>query len=382
MSSAPDSAYKPTIGSIFREYGPGYLAKYSSKMSVDQIKALKAISRCRTASLGVTVYRCKSCEKLHYIHRPCGNRHCPQCQYNKAKRWKEKQLQQLLPAPYFMLTFTVPKEIRRFIRSNPKECYRALMKASADTLTKLAKDPKYIGSSRLGMTSVLHTWGRDLNYHPHVHILVPGGAIGNDQISWLPSRVDYLVNVVAASVIFRAKFRSLMAEAGLLSSSPASAWRKTWNVNCKSVGDGRKAVQYLAPYIFKVAIGDRRIVKVSEGPDGQGEVIFMVRRSGTKKYKPMRVSAEEFIRRYLQHVLPKGFQKVRHTGFAHPRARTDWEWLQMLVTTTLDMVYVLHVMGRAPVPPEPMSCDQCGGELSCIGVITGDQLLRMALNTS
>jgi len=244
------------------------------------------------------------------------------------------QLAQLLPCSYFILTFTVPAEFRRFVRSQPRECYKALFKATKQTLFKLAKDPKYIGSSNLGLTGVLHTWGRDLNYHPHLHFIVPGGAIGEDGTSWLASRVDFLIPVRAASIIFRAKYKAIMKRCGLLAEIPEEVWSKDWIVNSKAVGDGRLALKYLAPYVFRVAISNSRIVRVEPGPDDAGLVTFTFRKSGTNAYKPMTVSAEEFIRRFLQHVLPSGFQKVRHFGFAHPRAKTNWDWLSMLITVT------------------------------------------------
>lgn len=258
------------------------------------------------------------------------------------------------------------------------------MKASSQTVMKLAKDPKYIGSKQVGMTGVLHTWGRDLNYHPHVHFLVPGGAIGKDKVSWLPSRADFLIPVMAASKIFRAKFRSLMIRCGLFAKIPQSVWSQDWNVNSKAVGDGRQALQYLAPYVFRVAIGNWRIRNVEPGPDGLGQVTFMVRPSKTFKYKPMTVTAEEFMRRFLQHVLPSGFQKVRHFGFAHPRANIDWEWLAMVVTITLNMVYVLTVKAKIDVPSavKAMPCPKCGGKLKYVGMIEGELFETMRQNTS
>jgi len=168
----------PTIGEIFRTYGPAYLKKYAESMHSDQIKAMVAIMRCRTPDSGSVMYRCQQCEKLHHVLKSCGNRHCPVCQGGKAKAWLQKQLGQLLPCAYFMLTFTVPAEFRMFMRSHPRECYKALFEAAKETLFALASDPKYIGSSNIGATGVLHTWGRDLNYHPHLHFIVPGGAIG------------------------------------------------------------------------------------------------------------------------------------------------------------------------------------------------------------
>ncbi|MDZ4851115.1 MAG: transposase zinc-binding domain-containing protein [Pirellulaceae bacterium] len=162
------------MGNIFRAYGPAYLKKYADQMPEDQIKAMSSIMRCRTPEAGSAVYQCQDCGKYHHVPGSCGNRHCPICRGVKAKIWLRKQLDQLLPRVYFMLTFTVPAEFRSFMRSHPRECYRAIFQAAKATLFKLAKDPKYIGSSKLGIPGVLHTRGRDLNYHPHVHFIVPG----------------------------------------------------------------------------------------------------------------------------------------------------------------------------------------------------------------
>jgi Putative transposase len=202
-----------------------------------------------------------------------------------------------------------------------------------------------------------------LSYHPHTHWIVPGGAISQDGDEWLPSRTDFFVPVHAASEIYRAKFAEEMKRCGLLAKIPAKAWKQRWNVNCKAVGDGRSALGYLAPYVFRVAIGNRRIVKVEPGPDGKGLVTFAYRKTGSNRLRAMTVSAEEFIRRFLQHVLPRGFQKVRHYGFSHPRSKTNWEQLSMLVTVTLNLVYVLTVQAKPERPRSKLSCPDCGGEL-------------------
>jgi hypothetical protein len=233
-------------------------------------------------------------------------------------------------------------------------------------MVKLAKDPKYIGSGKLGMTGVLHTWGRDVGYHPHVHFIVPGGAIGKDNASWLKSRNDFFIPVRAASLIYRAKYKAAMKRAGLLDKIDIEVWRKAWNVNSQAVGDGSLALKYLAPYVFRVAIGNHRIVSVTDGEDCQGEVTFLVKRTGTNRYQSMTVSAQEFIRRYLQHVLPRGFQKVRHFGFAHPRAKTNWEWLTMMVTVTISLVYVLTVQAKPLRERRKFQCSECGGAMTYI----------------
>jgi hypothetical protein len=364
------SATRPTIGDIFRLYRPAYLRKYGEKISRDQRKVMAALAACRTGELGSVVYRSHPCGRHHVVPRSCGNRHCPACQGAKAKDWLDRQLDNLLPCPYFLITFTVPKELRRFVRSHPRECYRALFDTAAATLIELASNPKYVGSRTLGFSGVLHTWGRTLTFHPHVHFIVPGGAIGDDGQSWLSSRVDFFVPLRAASVIFRAKFKQIMEELGWLDRIDPVVWEKKWVVHSKPVGDGRRALRYLAPYVFRVAISNRRLVKWETDDQGVCRVTFTYRKSGSRRYRQMTVEVEEFIRRFLQHVLPKGFQKVRHYGFAHPRQKIDLEWLQMLVTTTLNLVYVLTVRMRPlPVKHVPV-CPECGEALECLGFLS------------
>jgi hypothetical protein len=382
LAETEQDAPRPTLGQIFRQYGPAYRDKYAGHMSYDQLQVMSLLERCRTGELGGALYRCEDCARYHATPRSCGNRHCPRCQGHKAKQWLEKQLEKLLPCPYFLITFTVPKELRRFVRAHRRECYRALFETAAATLIKLAKDPKYLGSSRLGFTGVLHTWGRSLTFHPHVHFIVPGGAISEDGQQWLPSADNFFVPVQAASIIFRAKFKQLMEDAGLLDQIPAAVWTKNWVVHSKAVGDGRKALRYLAPYVYRVAISNRRIVKCEPGPDGLGRVSFSYRASGSQDYRVMTLTAEQFIRRFLQHVLPRGFQKVRHFGFAHPRHRIDREWLKMLVTVTLSWVYVLWVTAK-PLPiPHHLPCPHCGGPLSYVGLIPQHDWPLAAFDTS
>lgn len=355
---------RPTIGDILRLYGPAYRAKYAARMSPEQLRVMDKLQRCRTGELGHALYHCDACGTDHAMPQSCGNRHCPQCQGQKAKQWLQKQLDKLLPCAYFLITFTVPQELRRFVRGHPRECYQAMFEAAAAALRELASNPKYVGSSRIGFTGVLHTWGRDLNYHPHVHFIVPGGALSNDGQEWLPSRVDFFVPVKAASAIYRAKFLACLATAGLGDKARKTLGNKKWVVHCQAVGDGRQALRYLAPYVYRVAISNRRMLKCEPGPDGLGRVTFTYRKSGSRRYRVTTVTAQEFIRRFLQHVLPRGFQKVRHWGFAHPRQRTDFEWLQMLVTVTLNLVYLLVVAAKPlPLPHRP-SCPHCGAELT------------------
>ena len=208
------------------------------------------------------------------------------------------------------------------------------------------------------------------------------GAIGRSGDQRLSSRCDFLMPVLALSKIYRAKFKELMKSCDLLEKIEALVWTKAWNVNCQAVGDGRDSLRCLAPYVFRVAIGNHRISQVQVLKDGSGLVTFMVKPSGQRRYRPLTVTAEEFIRRFLQHVLPTGFQKVRHFGFMHKRSKVSVTWLAMLVTVTLNMVYVLTV-GRSAGPAKHVPrCDQCGGQLVYVCYIGPVSDRSMVANSS
>jgi hypothetical protein len=360
---------RPTLGQILRQYGAAYRRQFAGRLTSEQLRVMDLLERCRTGELGAVLYRCQDCGTHHVRAQSCGNRHCPRCQGHKAKQWFEQQLARLLPCAYFLITFTVPQALRQFIRGHPRESYRALFAAAAATLRELAKNPRHIGSRRLGFTGVLHTWGRTLSYHPHLHFLVPGGALSEDGQQWRPSRVDFFVPVRAASVLFRDQLLARLTDVGLPDQVRQQVASQKWVVHCQAVGDGRSALRYLAPYVYRVAISNRRLLKCEPGPDGLGRVTFSYRHKGSRRWRAMTVTASEFLRRFLQHVLPRGFQKVRHYGFAHARHRTDWEWLKMLVTVTLNEVYVLWVAAAPPATPPRPTCPDCGGELSCVGFI-------------
>lgn len=382
VGTASDDDQPWTVNDILRQFGPAYLNKYQDRMSLDQIKTLTALSFCRTPEAGSVVFRCTQCARLHHSPKSCGNRHCPTCQGAKAKDWLAQQQARLLPCPYFMITFTVPAEFRSFMRSHPRECYKAIFEAAKQAMMVLAKDRKYIGSDQIGMTGVLHTWGRDLNYHPHVHFIVPGGAISKSGTEWLSSRVNYFVPVLALSTLYRGKYKALMRRSGLLDQINNDVWHKGWNVNCQAVGDGRDSLRYLAPYVFRVAIGNHRIKRVQCHEDGTGTVTFTFKPSGERQYRKMSVTAEEFIRRFLQHVLPTGLVKVRHFGFMHKRSKFNRTWLAMLVTVTLNMVYVLVVTPPVVVPKHRMSCRECGGELLYLGYVRDHASAMLTIDSS
>jgi len=297
------------LAEIFHRYGPQYRAKYGAKMLPSHRQAMRAIERCRTAALGGHVYYCQECDETEYQYHSCRNRHCPKCQNGNAQQWLQKQQDLLLPVAYFLLTVTLPSGLRRVARSHQKRVYDLLFCTSAAAVQHLARDPRFVGG-QMGMVGVLHTWGRNLSYHPHVHYLVPGGGLAADGQTWLPARKNFLLPVRALSRIFRAKFRDALRKTPLFALVPESVWEQEWVVHCQPVGNGLTAVKYLAPYIFRVAISNNRILKLEDG-----KVTFRYRTSDTGKLKTCTLATEEFIRRFLQHVLPKGFVKVRYYGF-------------------------------------------------------------------
>lgn len=295
------------LADIFRLHGPAYRAKFSARMLPSHRRAMQDIETCRTEALGGQLYFCARCDEQRYSYHSCKNRHCPKCQNEQANDWLEKQQSLRLPIQHFLVTFTLPDELRSLARSHQKTIYNLLFRASSAALLQLAQDPRFVGA-RLGTVGVLHTWTRQLLYHPHVHFIVTGGGLTADG-SWKFSRPDFLVPVKALSRIFRAKFRDQLKKTELFDRVDAQAWKKKWVVHSEPVGTGEAAFKYLAPYVFRVAISNNRILKLENG-----HVTFAYKESATDQLKSCRVTGEEFIRRFLQHVLPSRFIKVRYYG--------------------------------------------------------------------
>jgi hypothetical protein len=355
----------PTVADVLRRYGGQYLERFGATMPGEHKKVLHAITACRTGELGTVLYACQSCGEIHAIGRSCGNRHCPTCQHDKTKAWLEKQTDRLLPCPYFLVTFTLPAELRALARSHQRVIYAALFEASSEALRALAANPRFVGTDRLGFFGVLHTWGRTLEYHPHVHYVVPGGGIDEAGSRWLPSRVDFLVPVEALSILFRAKFRDILARENLLHLVDPAVWRRNWVVDSQAAGDGQASLRYLAPYVFRVAIGNHRIVSCEDGI-----VTFTYRRVGSKRLRKMSLDAMEFLRRFLQHVLPAGFQKVRHYGFLSPNCATSIEAVRSMVTVHNRAKFVLLAERTAEPAARPVPrCPSCGGPMVLLGFV-------------
>lgn len=297
-----------TLGEIVRQYGPAYRAQYGEQLLPSQQAALQAIEQCRTEALGGHVYACPACGTQRYRYHSCRNRHCPTCQHDAAQTWLERQHELLLPVPYFLVTFTLPAELRDVTYRHQRSVYNLLFRASASALLVLARDPRFLGA-QIGMVGVLQTWTRDLRYHPHIHYLVPGGGLANDGRTWVTAKAGFLVHVKPLAALFRAKLRAALRQTALWNEIPAAAWQQPWVVDCRAVGSGQTALKYLAPYIFRVALSNNRIVQLA---DDQVTFRYTIGATGQTAYATL--SAQAFLHRFLQHILPKGFVKVRYYG--------------------------------------------------------------------
>lgn len=346
----------PLIQDIFRQYGGDYLKKYGDNMPSHHRKALLAIINCRSRSLGGEVYFCKKCREYHFSYHSCGSRHCVVCGNDDAADWIERKKTALLPFTYFLGTFTMPQELRDLCRSNQKLFYNILFRASADSLMTLAKDEKYLGVE-IGMTGILHTWTRALIYHPHVHYLIPGGGIGNDGRSIRFSDDDFLVHVKPLSKIFRAKFKDTLKKKApeIFDMVPANTWNRDWVVHIKPAGDGQKALEYMGRYLFRPAISNNRIIKLQND-----KVTFRYKDGKTGKTKIVTLDALEFIRRFLQHVLPHQFIKVRCYGFLAAAARKRLNRLRKMLWLDTPSE------SKSRPLPKPLLCPICGSVLEWI----------------
>lgn len=346
-----------TLADIVRQYGAAYEEKYGDRMLPSHRRTLRDIAQCRTVTLGGHVYQCEDCGETHYQYHSCQNRHCPQCQHQLGEQWLAKQQAWLLPVLHFMVTFTLPAALHEVVRRHQKTVYNILFRTSAAALQTLAWDPRYVGG-QIGMVGVLHTWGRKLNYHPHVHYVVPAGGLSVDGQHWLAARRNFLVPVKALSILFRAKFRDALKHAGLFDQVPAEIWQQDWVVHCKPVGQGVGALKYLAPYIFRVAISNRRILNVANG-----NVTFRYRESDTGRWCTCTLTAEEFLRRFLQHVLPKGFVKVRYYGLFSPSLRHQLPLIRYALAVAGGDTTAMPEANARANPVDPVArvlCPSCG----------------------
>ena len=367
------------VADIFRSSGPAYRAAHAGHLSLGQLKVMTAIENCRTAALGGHVEACDDCGHWRIAYNSCRNRHCPKCQGAAARTWLAEREADLLPVGYFHVVFTLPAEVADIACQNKAVVYDLLFRAASETMLTIAADRKHLGA-RIGITAVLHSWGSALTHHPHVHMIVPGGGIALDGTRWISSRPAFLLPVRVLGALFRRLFLArLMAlydakELGFYGTMTPLAERKAflrhlspvrkkrWVVYAKPPFAGPQAVlAYLSRYTHRVAISNRRLIAF----DDTG-VTFRYkdyRRDGTDRQQVMTLATDEFIRRFLIHVLPRGFHRIRHYGLLSSSARRD------------SLALVRRLLGVAapiaePEPDDPPDhrppCPCCGGHMTII----------------
>ncbi|WP_108399094.1 IS91 family transposase [Devosia submarina] len=372
---------RPTIevADIFRAAGPAYRADHAGHLSLSQLKVMSAIETCRTAALGGHVEACSDCGHQRIAYNSCRNRHCPRCQGAAARTWLEAQEANLLPVGYFHVVFTLPAEIADIAFHNKALVYDLLFKAASETMLTIAADPKHLGV-RIGITAVLHTWGSAMTHHPHIHMIVPGGGIAPEG-RWISSRPAFLLPVRVLGALFRRLFLSRLLDlhdAGKLAffgklagisdrrafqRHLAPVRKKRWVVYAKAPFAGPEAVlAYLSRYTHRVAISNSRLL----GFDGS-KVTFRYkdyRRGGVERQQVMTLATDEFIRRFLIHVLPRGFHRIRHYGLLAGSARKE------SLAQARNMLRVAPATDEPPteeVAPDPhLTCPCCGGTMVII----------------
>ena len=349
-----------TMADILRSYGPDYIAQYHNEMLPSHQRAINDIIQCRTPALGGHVYKCPDHDQFDYKYHSCMNRHCPQCQNDQATIWLYNEQQRLINVNYFLVTFTLPSELRPIARSNQKLFYHLLFSQSWRVMQKLASNPRWLGGY-IGALGVLHTWTRTMTFHPHVHYLVPAGWLNDDNSIWVKAQDKFFLPVKALSRVFRAMFRDALQQLApeLFREIPQEVWRKCWVVHAMPAGNGNAVLKYFAPYVFRVAISNKRIIKLENGL-----VTFLYRHPETKRWTPMTLPVFEFIRRFLQHVLPRGLKKVRHFGLLSAKNKHVLVLLQYKLGT---------VEIEPPVKQEPDSkvphCSICGNAMILIEIV-------------
>lgn len=345
------------LAEVLRRHWPAYAERFGSSLLPSHRQAVRAILRCRTPALGGQRFRCDQCGGEHFAYHSCNHRACPKCGHAEAEHWVAKQKQRLLPVPYFLVTFTVPQELREVIRAHQKELYERLFAESAATLQEVAAHAKHLGA-QLGFTGILHTWSRQLVFHPHVHYVVPGGGLSADGLHWKRvAKAGFFLPEKVLARRFRNRLRQALKDAAYFAAIPAQVWRLDWVVDCLPVGSGEPVLRYLANYVYRTALGSQRLVS-----DDEAGVTFRFRRSDNGAQETLTLAPMEFIRRFLQHVLPRGFQRVRHFGWLAAAAKKRWQRILALLDWKLP---------PKPVKPgaPPPQCPRCAQPLRLIGTI-------------
>ncbi|MCP5091680.1 MAG: IS91 family transposase [Gammaproteobacteria bacterium] len=381
------------VADIFRVHGPAYRRTNAGHLSLAQLKVMSAIETCRTAALGGHVAACAKCGHQHIAYNSCRNRHCPKCQGIAARDWMVARIEDLLPVEYFHVVFTLPTQIANIAYQNKTAVYKLLFKASSQTLLTIAADPKHLGA-KIGMTSVLHTWGSAMTHHPHVHVIVPGGGLSPDGARWIGCRPGFFLPVRVLSRLFRRLFLEGLVRlhrasklaffgdlAGLSDPEAFATYlaplRKTnWVVYAKQPFGGAEAVlAYLSRYTHRIAISNHRLVSANADTVAFRWKDYRIKRGD--RMRVMRLPTPEFIRRFLIHVLPSGFHRIRHTGFlANGIRRARIKTIRRLLDTELELTQALCEDPSADVDQRDMRqpCPACGAEMVIIETFTRGQM--------
>jgi len=385
------------VADIFCNHGSAWRDANRGHISLDQMKVMSAIERCRTAALGGHVARCDDCHHTTIAYNSCRNRHCPKCQGAAAHKWMEAREAELLPVSYFHVVFTLPTEIADIAYQNKRVVYGLLFKASSETMQAIAADPNHLGA-KIAITSVLHTWGSAMMHHPHVHMVVPGGGISLDGKQWIPCRRGFFLPVRVLSKLFRRlmlekllaahaagqlKFygkQAHLADARAFQRFLRPVRRRKWFVYAKRPFAGPKAVlAYLSRYTHRVAISNSRLIS-----SDANSVTFKVKNyrvEGAKRYTTMTLNAHEFIRRFLIHVLPKGQHRIRHYGLfaSGAKARNLARMRELLgaVIAPNDDVPTDETNREADKENDDLqACPCCGGRMEIIEVFSAGEIPR------
>jgi hypothetical protein len=344
-----------SLAQVLRRHWPAYERKFGARLLPSHRRAVQAIMSCRTPALGAQLFGC-GCGRRELVYHSCNHRACPQCGHADATEWLERQRRRLLPVIYYLVTFTVPEELRQIIRSNQKSLYALLLRESAGALLDVGRDHKDLGA-QLGLLAVLQTWARDLHYHPHVHCVVPGGGLSEDQLRWVrPKSPDYFLPQGALAMRFRTRLKTALQQQHpkLFIQIPRKAWKLDWVADVQPVGSGEPALKYLAAYVYRTAFSAERIVA-----DDGAHVTFTYRDNQGQPHS-MRLPAEKFLHRFLQHVLPRNFQRVRHFGWLSPAAKERFERIRALLDWK-------PAPAPAPLPSQVPLCPCCKKPMFLIG---------------
>jgi len=313
-----DGGESLTVHQLLRNLAPDYRKRFDSSMPERHRQVLKKILSCRTSALGGQLFECPDCPRFLYRYHSCNDRHCPLCGQADADDWfKRQQARLLLPTAYFLVTFTVPEALRLFLRAHQQMGLDLLFACSAQALQDLAANPRLLGA-QLGMLGVLHTWSRTLIFHPHIHYLIPGGGLSPDGRQWIAARPKFLLPVKALGAHLRTRFKARLQKEHpeLFAQVAAKVWKRHWNVDSRPAGSGLNALRYLSGYVFKTATSNRKVHLLAAGM-----VRWNYRESQTGRHTSIQLQAPEFMARFLQHILPRGYARVRTFGWLHPAAK-------------------------------------------------------------